>query len=362
MAEAPWLDIAATRNGTARGNRMQGGARWFCGIALAMIGAASVDAAEELAMSPSLASSLNRSTTTHVVSGRIVATSRQLGGRLSNSSKLGTRAEQLRIDLTSLSPSIFYEQQNESFTLTVEIRGGRTVRARLTPVSESDVAQVVFAQSDRQPIELAIGRDGETETFLHDSLWQLILEQPKICEEHLIPILELWRPAWHLMETGREIEAVLYQEAARRRNLQREQWIDLIEQLGSERYSARQAASRKLRRSGPAVLPFLRGLEPSELDAEQWFRVRRLIAGLSATNQEDSPQRAAVWLASDPKTWIALLSRDDGTRRRVAAEQIEILLGRPIRFDPDADAAVREEQITSLRAELQGDLSAEPVK
>ena len=330
--------------------------RSACGVAIAVgllaVTTARTFGADEITMARSLVEQLQR-TTMRIVSGRMVVTSRQTGGRLSTSSRHGDRSERLTMDLTAQLPSVYYQQESEQLQLFIEIVGGRSVRIRLVPGSDNDLVQVDFSQQEGEPLTLSIGSDTDRHTVRGDSLWHLLLVEPELCRQHLEPLLELWRPGWHLMQTSDEIENALFHQVSQRRPSQPARWRELVDLLGDERFSAREAAFRELRRSGPAVLTFLRGLDPEQLDAEQWFRVRRLISVLSATYEEDTPQRVAAWLAPDARVWLAMLNRDDQQKRRVAAQQLEALWDKPIDFDPAADSETRDAQVEKLWAQFQ---------
>jgi hypothetical protein len=131
-------------------------------------------------------------------------------------------------------------------------------------------------------------------------------------------------------------------------------WAVLVEQLGDERFSRREAADRELRSLGRVVSIYLQQLDASQLDAEQHYRVRRILMALSARTDNDTPPEVAQWLAGDPVVWLAMLSRDDEPTRRLAAERLKALLDGPIAFDPAADAATRQGQIDELRLRISG--------
>jgi hypothetical protein len=122
----------------------------------------------------------------------------------------------------------------------------------------------------------------------------------------------------------------------------------LVEQLGSATFSERRQAERELRAAGHIVLPYLESLDRARLDAEQRQRIRSLIDALE-DGREDRVDRMAVWLAGHEQTWLALLTRDDEAKRRIAAEQLASLVGEPVDFNPAADANTRRKQIEHLR-------------
>jgi hypothetical protein len=128
----------------------------------------------------------------------------------------------------------------------------------------------------------------------------------------------------------------------------------LVEQLADIQFGARQEADRQLREIGTGALPYLRSLDFSALDAEQQFRVRRIVATFADAAQEDVPVQVARRLLSDPQVWLSLLTRDDAQQRAAACDHLSQLLGEPIEFDPAADAAVRERQLAALRGQFGG--------
>jgi hypothetical protein len=157
-----------------------------------------------------------------------------------------------------------------------------------------------------------------------------------------------------LAETAAAIETELFQAASVGRLPDRQRWAALVAQLADERFPRREAADRELRSAGRVVLSYLRGLELSRLDAEQQYRVRRIILSLSRQTGDDTAEGFAPQLSEDPDIWLAFLSRQEESTRRLAARQLAAILGEPIRFDPAADTATRKAQIEQLRARIHG--------
>jgi hypothetical protein len=132
-----------------------------------------------------------------------------------------------------------------------------------------------------------------------------------------------------------------------------QKWSTLVEQLGDERFAVREAADRHLRDAGRAIVVFLERLDRNRLDAEQDYRIRRILQSLSSgKGADDTVERAAAWLSGDPEIWWALMRRDAEPTRRVAAKRLESLLGRPLAFDPAAPADVRGKQLEQIRLQL----------
>ena len=102
------------------------------------------------------------------------------------------------------------------------------------------------------------------------------------------------------------------------------------------------------------ILPFLRGVDRSRLDAEQAFRLRGVIDALGNEDDEDTPDRVANWLAGDPHAWYSLLdSATTLSRGCVAARQLSQLLEMPLKFDASADAATRQAQLNTIAEQLE---------
>ena len=88
--------------------------------------------------------------------------------------------------------------------------------------------------------------------------------------------------------------------------------------------------------------------------------MRRIIASLAGDSTADRPEQVVNWLAADARIWLALLDREDASRRRLAAQQISRVLGRAVDYDPMAAPAERAQQQQAL-AELLNKLAvAEP--
>jgi hypothetical protein len=92
----------------------------------------------------------------------------------------------------------------------------------------------------------------------------------------------------------------------------------------------------------------LRSLERSTLDAEQAFRMRRIIRTLATDVEEDTSERVAAALSSDPRVWYALLERDNVTVRRTASQRLGKLLEAEIEFDPAGTPEERAKQLAKL--------------
>lgn len=320
--------------------------------ALVLFWAAPRAQAEEIKMSESLAQYLALADFS-VQSGRIVITTNYVGRSItSNASGPGPqRNEQLSINASSRFPTIKYENNSPQFHLIVEISGGDRFELRLTPQRDSTGRLVEFDQITDEDLRLTVGDSKQRRTLRARGLWQLLIAEPELCRAELVPLLELVQPDWRLMDTAEEVERALVKWARTHAEHDPYPWEQLIAKLGSPKYAERRAADRALRLAGERVAPWLESLDLSRLDAEQRSRIRAMLAELDVEGG-DTPQRTAVRLSGDRAVWLALLARPDAVRRRLAAEQLEKLLQKPIEFDPAADEPTRAAQLERLRTAL----------
>lgn len=242
-----------------------------------------------------------------------------------------------------------YERSGADEQVSIEIFGD--VRARLAriPKEGSDRVPVEFVQPEQGPISLVVGAPGQQQVYTAPSLWHLVLAQREVCQQHLVPLLAMINDGWDVLNTGDQIEQTLVDRMAHQVPPDRRHWDGLVEQLGRERFTQREAADRELRALGPRVIWYLQTLDLKRLDPEQRFRVQRILLDLTAADQEDTTDQVARWLAGDPQAWLILLNRDEEATRRLAAEQLQYLVDRPIPFDPEADAQTRQKQWERLR-------------
>jgi hypothetical protein len=190
------------------------------------------------------------------------------------------------------------------------------------------------------------------------SLWHLLLAEPTVCRKHLLPVLTPLRDRWPLETNATELEAILFRTIAAPQSDRQAEWADLVVRLGSEDFSVRKQADRKLREAGQTVLPFLRGLDYGKLDAEQRHRLRLIVTSLTGDGLDDHPERIAGRLVGDPQIWVGMLSREDVAKRRAASARLDLILGEKQGFDPDAEPGVRAAQL----AEIKGRLSKRPAR
>lgn len=288
-----------------------------------------------------------------VISGRIVATSEMSGRSVTSSANTADRQEQLTVNLSTTRVDLHYELLTPRLQVSVDIADGDELTILRQPRSGSDVEPLKFHQPRDGQLLLQLGDEAQQpEAWKVDSLWHLLLAEPEVCEQELLPLLKLIKPDWRLMPMAEEVEEAMYSTAQASRNWNRQSWGKLVSELGSDRFAERRQAEQRLYDLGTIILPYLRGLDRSRLDAEQQYRVRMLVRNLSSANLHDTPQNVASWLVADPHVWYTLLERGDVQHQHIAADQLEELLGQTIQFDPAADPPARQAQLQAIKQQI----------
>lgn len=309
--------------------------------------------AQKLVMNENLTKQLGRVQLV-VAGGRIVAQAPQLGGRITSNSTDDDRNERLSIEFTGPQPSFEYELSLPDEQFLVQVNQGERVTLKHLPRSNaSELEPLEFIQEPDSSILLVIGAGENRRDYRSTSLWYLLMDEPELCRDRLVPLLELLRPNWQLIKTAGEIEAGMIRAAQSPARTNREQWSNLVAQLASDSFAERRAADRLLRQVGQAIVPYLESLDPARLDAEQRFRIRRIVGQLANDEAEDLPARVMQSAAADPRAWLTLLDREEESLRRLAVEQMQELMGEEIAFDPAAEASIREEQMALLRTRFE---------
>lgn len=333
----------------------------YVGVACALVvlwsGSLEADSPEagEPPETPALAEAIRTAwLRTNIVSGRIVVGTSRSGATGAKSDSQGRRE---RLDIRCAAggyPVVHYEMSNSDEELWLDISGGTEIRVRRIPSKDSPLEPIEFVQSADEPLLLIVGTDDRSVTYRAPSVWHLTVVHPQICRERLIPTLKIFCRYWNLSLVAEDVQKALLRGARTWEMPDRHRWDELVEQLTDSRFSRREAADRQLRATGRMVLWYLEQLDRAELDAEQHYRVRRIITALlgDPAVDFDTPERIGAWLAGDPEVWLSMLDRDDAATRRIALVWLEALLGEPVLFDPAAGATIRQGQLQRLRAEM----------
>ena len=150
----------------------------------------------------------------------------------------------------------------------------------------------------------------------------MLIEEPDVSRQQLLPLLDVLPGCDNLTQTADSVEGELLKQAKAGKLPDWGRWNKLIEQLDDEQYAKREAADRLLRKEGPAVMFSLEQLDYDQLDAEQQFRVRRIVAVLRRRIATDAPDQIAEMLLPDPLIWLALLDRPAKATRTAAANSL----------------------------------------
>ncbi len=297
---------------------------------------------------PNLAKSLH-SVRFYVGGGRIQAVASEAGVEQETSSDQGmARREKLVLNTNdALDASIQYELSGGDEQLSVDVVDGQQITIGRHPAKGVNGPSIEFRQPQTGPLTLSINDGATIREVKADSLWHIILTEPELSERYLLPLLEMFRPDWRLMETAHAAESQMLRTAAEYRPENLRSWDQLVAELGSDRFVERQHAEHELRAAGSVVIPYLASLERRRLDFEQWSRIQQIVA-LADGDDEDRPDTIANRLMPDRRIWLMMLERPSESSRRTAANQLSFLFGSPIAFDPAANDAVRRSQLAKL--------------
>ncbi len=284
--------------------------------------------------------------------GRIVVAGLR-GVNFSHSGQLtAERRERLTVRVSANEPILAYELTTPAFRFQLDVAAGNRVQIRQSPGENQSRPAVEFHQSPGEPLLLKVsGQDGER-VHRAASIWHLFLAEPAAGREYLTPLLKILLRDWDFPKTAEEIEAALVRMAQSGVPPNQKQWAQWVQELGDASFARREAADRNLRESGWVVASYLQRLDPALLDAEQRFRVRRILRALAELGNEESPPELAMWLSGDASVWLALLTRDEEPTRRAALQRLEALVGHPLAFDPAASPPERGRQLEALRVAL----------
>jgi hypothetical protein len=240
----------------------------------------------------------------------------------------------------------------EQIKISVAGAGAKTCIER-APRDTSSFVPMEFQQAPGENTTLTLGTGDRRQVFQAADFWRLAIVHQKQCQEHLFPLLDKLRPDWKLAAMVARVESILIARASEDSQANEKRWAKLVLQLGDDQFTRREAADRALRAGGPSALNYLRQLDFEKLDAEQQFRVRRILAALGGRSDDDSADETAASLAHDPAVWLALLGRPELATRQLAVGQLTKLLGHPIDVDPAVDPDSQKTKREKLQAKIE---------
>jgi len=154
-----------------------------------------------------------------LVLGRITATHIRGGHRncTQNSGDGNPRRELFSVTTGSNRPSsIRYELTDSNQWLTVSILKRNEVVILREPRPGTETIRLEFVQPREGNITVTLGDPERPDTMVtSDSIWHLLLSEPDLCRQELLPIFGLLRAHWNLMETISQIETDLFRAAAK---------------------------------------------------------------------------------------------------------------------------------------------------
>ena len=240
--------------------------------------------------------------------------------------------EKLSISGETDIPSVRYEAKNEQEDLSIHVINGNNVHIQQSP-NGPDGTPVQFTQSPSGTMMLRIGAGESLQEFSSRNIWHLLLREPDICKQHLMPLLDACIASNHLMQDAQQIETGLLQKAGTphvsRVNMGRH-----VHFLSSEKSEARKNAKNELYALGISALPYLESLDLAAMDnRDQQKHVsdairdigRRYTHGEDAGSRPDTVERALVWLFEDPMVWSIFLKRADADLRAIALNELQAM-------------------------------------
>jgi hypothetical protein len=261
--------------------------------------------------------------------------------------------ETLRIRNVNGQFTLSYTSTTSTEKISVQSEAGRTLAIHREPQGQSTKPAVDLDQKNGR-LTFILGTGNKKRTTRASNVWLLLFIQPKEDRAELIGLLEMLRRDWKLADLLTNIETRLIEEAETRPASSRTHWKDLVAQLGDERFAKRQAADRALRAGGTAALSYLRQLNFEQLDAEQQFRVRRILDASTDQSVDDSVEQTVSSLIGEPLVWLTLSTRSAQKVRQTAVRQLSDILGEPVTIDPAATPDSQKEQREKLRLQIEG--------
>ena len=187
--------------------------------------------ADEREMHASLAGQM-RMVQLRVMSGRVTAAGPASQQSLTSNYMGNQRREQLTIDLGSGRPSVNYGRFAPEERLSYQIENGNEVTIQLVPRSTADHATVVFVQPAEGALRLRVATGEGSKTIHAPSLWHLLILEPQLCRDYLLPLLQIMRPNWQLEDQTHEIEKALCSDEPARAAIDHSGWEKSLRAVG----------------------------------------------------------------------------------------------------------------------------------
>jgi len=239
--------------------------------------------------------------------------------------------ETLSISGDTVTPSVRYHTTDETQDIGIDVINGNNVT--MTQASKDpQILPVSFRQHPLGKIQVHIGQGDALQKYSAKSIWHLLLREPEICRQHLIPLLDMLIASHHLMEDADQIEKGLLQKTGQP-HISRAEMTQLVSQMGNGKSEVRQHATAQLDAMGIQALPFLESMEMFTLAPEQSSRVRdtthrmkeKYTKNGDTASKKDSVDRALLWLFEDPEIWSIFLQRADPEQQAIALRELRAM-------------------------------------
>lgn len=259
--------------------------------------------------------------------------------------------ETMHVNCEGAVPIVRYERHSATWRISIEFTDSCCVSMRRESLGDPECTPLELQQLSNGELTVTVGVGDKQRKWSAASFWHLLLAEPRVCEQEIVPLLKLLRPAWDFTDAAERIETALYQAADSGEIVPRTRLADLVNELGHRDFQRRQAADRRLSAVGPTVLPYLSTLDRTSLNCEQRQRIQRIRDSM-ANAAADTPDRIALWLVDDEQVWVTLLAHRDAQKRHLAALRLMEIRPEMTNFDPYGDELYRQTQLAQLKLAL----------
>lgn len=230
----------------------------------------------------------------------------------------------LTVSLERGQPNLVLYRSTQTERWMIEARGNG--RCKIDYANSTTNYKLTWNQPVHGPIQIELTSENKTETLSTQSIWHLRFEQPKLCEQHLIPMLLNIEPNWNLEMIAAETEKRLEEIFQVPPQVTEQQIQELLQEFTSNNASTRDKAHRELRSLGLAILTPLMILDWEHLEPEQRLRIERLVQTMKPTT-DDTPNRLAAWLAGDFSVCERIAMKLKGDAKKQGLAYLQALSG-----------------------------------
>jgi len=244
--------------------------------------------------------------------------------------------EALSIDSDRGIPRLHYTRQTGSQRWTLDVNE----RGRLLIESEINGKRFNLFQETGRPLVIRRYQGDRYDESTFATWVHLYATIPAVYHEHLQPLVDDIIYPVRLSELADRAHARSMADLTVPAAIDNQTLSRYIALLGSTQRSQRIEAQRQLHQCGIAVLPRLRAIDPSTLDAEQRQRLGLVVRQLTPPDA-DCESRVATLIRDDSAYWAATANRLSGHEQVLIATRLAEINGTSSRRSPSTSAAVR---------------------